>query len=99
MADQDGSGDTEVEEDSFLELEIVFDTLILVEAEYDVKGDAEFVSEVELDTMDVSEFDEIHDTVFRDDADGICVIELIGVSDTVNDTLWEDEIDTIEETV
>lgn len=82
-----------------MELEIVFDTVILVEVDCDTRGDGEFVSDVELDTIGVSEFDEIHDTVFRDDADGICVIELIDVSDTVNDTLWEDEIDTIEETV
>jgi len=86
VTEVDITGDAELDDDSLLELEIVWDTLILVEEECDVRGDAEFVCELDRDTRGVSELDDIHDGVLRDDTEGIFVIEVIGVSDTVDDT-------------
>ena len=85
VTEADGNGDAEPVKDSLLELEIVWDTLRVVEEECDVRGDAEFVCKLDRDTRGVSELDDIHDTVFRDDTEGIFVTEVIGVSDTVDD--------------
>ena len=73
--------------------------LIETEWEYDTRGDIECNAELVIDAMGVSELDEIHDAVFKFDADARFVIELIGVSDTVDDTEWEDDMENIRDIV
>jgi hypothetical protein len=68
----------ELEGEANVEAEIEFDTLVEEEPEYDISGDCE------LDTLGVSEFDEIHETVFIEDTEGGFVIELLKVSETVD---------------
>ena len=89
----------EAEDDCNIELEIELDMLVETEWEYDTRGDIECNPEVVIDTIGVSELDEIHDPVFKFDADTTFVIELIGVSDTVDDTEWEDDMENIRDIV
>jgi hypothetical protein len=73
----EGIGDPEIEEEG----ETEFDTLVEVDPEYDA----------ELDTLGVSELDEIHEAVFREDTEATCVIELLKVSEILDDPEWDDD--------